>query len=178
MSPGRRRGYQLKHAAFPAISTTLGTGGEVSKNAVLSYVSPDGYKKSLRHDNFVPSAVILDGSLLTSAAADVTAACGMDALTQLLALFLSPTASALSDAIVWSGLQNLVPNLPRIYGEGSVDLQVRLSMAYGSLCCSGSPHELPGPNGIHPCKPGSIRWCSTQPQQFHCTHTIRNQDIA
>ena len=72
----------------------------MSKNAVLSHVGPDGYKKSLRHDNFVPSAVILDGSLMTGAAADVTAACGMDAFTQLLEPFLSPTASPLSDAIV------------------------------------------------------------------------------
>ena len=140
---------------FLAIPTTSGTGGEVSKNAVLSHVGPDGYKKSLRHDNFVPSAVILDGSLLTGAAADVTAACGMDAFTQLLEPFLSPTASPLSDAIVWSGLEHLVPNLRRACGEGSTDPQVRLNMAYGSLCSGiglanaglGIVHGLAGPIG-------------------------------
>ena len=140
---------------FLAIPTTSGTGGEVSKNAVLSHVGPDGYKKSLRHDNFVPSAVILDGSLMTGAAADVTAACGMDAFTQLLEPFLSPTASPLSDAIVWSGLEHLVPNLRRACGEGSTDPQVRLNMAYGSLCSGiglanaglGIVHGLAGPIG-------------------------------
>lgn len=140
---------------FLAIPTTSGTGGEVSKNAVLSHVGRDGYKKSLRHDNFVPSAVILDGLLLTGAAADVTAACGMDAFTQLLEPFLSPTASPLSDAIVWSGLQHLVPNLRRACGEGSADPQVRLNMAYGSLCSGiglanaglGIVHGLAGPIG-------------------------------
>ncbi len=50
---------------FLAIPTTCGTGGEVSKSAVISEVGPQGYKKSPRHDNFLPSAVILDGSLLT-----------------------------------------------------------------------------------------------------------------
>ena len=140
---------------FLAIPTTSGTGGEVSKNAVLSHVGPDGYKKSLRHDNFVPSAVILDGSLMTGADADVTAACGMDAFTQLLEPFLSPTASPLSDAIVWSGLEHLVPNLRRACGEGSTDPQVRLNMAYGSLCSGiglanaglGIVHGLAGPIG-------------------------------
>ncbi|WP_392345828.1 iron-containing alcohol dehydrogenase [Parasynechococcus sp.] len=140
---------------FLAIPTTSGTGGEVSKNAVLSHVGPDGYKKSLRHDNFVPSAVILDGALLTGAAADVTAACGMDAFTQLLEPFLSPTASPLSDAIVWSGLQHLVPNLRLACGEGAANSQVRLSMAYGALCSGiglanaglGLVHGLAGPIG-------------------------------
>ena len=140
---------------FLAIPTTSGTGGEVSKNAVLSDVGPDGYKKSLRHDNLVPDAVILDGSLLTGAAADVTAACGMDAFTQLLEPFLSPTASPLSDAIVWSGLQQVVPNLRRACGEGAADPQVRLSMAYGALCSGiglanaglGIVHGLAGPIG-------------------------------
>ena len=140
---------------FLAIPTTSGTGGEVSKNAVLSDVGPEGYKKSLRHENFVPSAVILDGSLLTGAAADVTAACGMDAFTQLLEPFLSPTASPLSDAIVWSGLQHLVPNLRSACGEGSADPQVRLNMAYGALCSGiglanaglGLVHGLAGPIG-------------------------------
>lgn len=140
---------------FLAIPTTSGTGGEVSKNAVLSDVGPDGYKKSLRHDSLVPDAVILDGALLTGAAADVTAACGMDAFTQLLEPFLSPSASPLSDAIVWSGLQHLVPNLPRACGEGSEDPQVRLNMAYGALCSGvglanaglGIVHGLAGPIG-------------------------------
>ena len=152
-------GHGLAHNGitlpFLAIPTTSGTGGEVSKNAVLSHVGPDGYKKSLRHDNFVPSAVILDGSLMTGAAADVTAACGMDAFTQLLEPFLSPTASPLSDAIVWSGLEHLVPNLRRACGEGSTDPQVRLNMAYGSLCSGiglanaglGIVHGLAGPIG-------------------------------
>lgn len=140
---------------FLAIPTTSGTGGEVSKNAVLSDVGPDGYKKSLRHDSLVPDAVILDGALLTGAAADVTAACGMDAFTQLLEPYLSPTASPLSDAIVWSGLQHLVPNLPRACGDGSEDPQVRLNMAYGALCSGiglanaglGIVHGLAGPIG-------------------------------
>ena len=152
---GRGKAHSGVTLPLLAIPTTSGTGGEVSKNAVLSHVGPDGYKKSIRHDNFVPDAVILDGSLLIGADADVTATCGMDAFTQLLEPFLSPMASPLSDAIVWSGLQHLVPNLRRACGDGSADPQVRLSMAYGSLCSGiglanaglGIVHGLAGPIG-------------------------------
>ena len=61
----------------------------------------------------------------------------------------------MSTAIVWSGLQHLVPNLRPACGEGSTDPQVRLNMAYGSLCSGiglanaglGIVHGLAGPIG-------------------------------
>ena len=153
---------------YLAIPTTSGTGGEVSKNAVLSRVGEDGFKKSLRHENFVPSAVILDGELLTSASSFVTAACGMDAFTQLLEPYLSTTASALTDVIVWSGLEHLIPNLLPACAEGSLDPSVRLHMAYAALCSGiglanaglGIVHGLAGPiGGKYPIPHGVI--CGT-----------------
>ena len=118
---------------FIAIPTTSGTGGEVTKNAVISEVGPHGYKKSLRHDNLIPDAVIVDGELLTACPRHVTAACGMDALTQLLEPYLSPTASPLTDAIAWSGLAAIKDNLMLACGTGSNDISVREGMAYASL---------------------------------------------
>ena len=140
---------------FLAIPTTSGTGGEVTKNAVLSKVGEHGFKKSLRHDNFVPDSVILDGELLVSAGNDLTAACGMDAFTQLLEPYFSPKATPMTDAIVWSGLENLVPNLLLACGQGAKDPNVRLKVAYGALCSGiglanaglGIVHGLAGPIG-------------------------------
>ncbi|MGK7873502.1 MAG: iron-containing alcohol dehydrogenase [Xenococcaceae cyanobacterium] len=118
---------------YIAVPTTSGTGGEVTKNAVISEVGANGYKKSLRHENLVPDAVIVDGELLTSCPRHVTAACGMDAFTQLLEPYLSPGASPLTDAIAWSGMEAIEDNLLAACGEGANNIAVREKMAYASL---------------------------------------------
>ena len=140
---------------YIAMPTTSGTGSEMTKNAVISEVGPSGYKKSIRHDNLVPDAVVVDGELLVSCPRDVTAACGMDALTQLLEPFLAPTASALTEALVWSGLEAIRDNLLPACGAGAADLGVRQGMAYASLLSGialandglGIVHGLAGPIG-------------------------------
>ncbi|MGK7888464.1 MAG: iron-containing alcohol dehydrogenase [Leptolyngbyaceae cyanobacterium] len=118
---------------FIAIPTTSGTGSEATKNAVMSEVGAAGYKKSLRHDNLVPDVVLVDGELLVSCPPDITAACGLDAFTQLVEPYLSPTATPLTDAIAWSGLEAFKANFLAACGPGSADPQVREGMAYAAL---------------------------------------------
>lgn len=118
---------------FIAVPTTSGTGSEVTKNAVITEVGAAGYKKSLRHDNFIPDGVIVDGQLLTSCPREVTAACAMDAFTQLLEPLLSPTVSPLTEAIAWSGLDAMKDSLMPACGAGGADVAVRERLAYASL---------------------------------------------
>ena len=118
---------------FVAVPTTSGTGGEMTKNAVLSDVGPDGYKKSLRHDAFIPDAVILDPELMLSCPPAVTAACGMDAFTQLLEPYLSPAASPVTDSLALGAMERVRDNLAAACGEGAGDVEVRAGMAYAAM---------------------------------------------
>ena len=132
---GVRKGLPHSGVKLPfiAVPTTSGTGSEVTKNAVISEVGEAGYKKSLRHDNLVPDIVLVDGELLVSCPSNITAACGLDAFTQLVEPYLSPTATPLTDAIAWSGLEAFKANFLAACDPGASDPQVREGMAYAAL---------------------------------------------
>lgn len=115
-----------------AVPTTAGTGSEATKNAVLSRTGSGGFKASLRHDNFVPRCAIVDPELHLSCPPDVTAACGMDALTQLLEAYVSSAATPFTDALAWSGLEQAASSLLPA-AEAGDDLEARTGMAYASL---------------------------------------------
>jgi len=104
---------------FIAVPTTAGTGSEAAKNAVLSETGPHGYKRSLRHNKFVPDVAIVDPALTFSCSPFTTAASGMDAFTQLLESYLSPTGNAITDAIALEGLKQVSSSLLPAFEDGS-----------------------------------------------------------
>lgn len=129
-TPGSHSGVKVP---FVAVPTTAGTGSEATKNAVLSHVGPEGFKVSLRHDNFVPDVAVVDPALALTCPAATTAACGMDALTQLLESFVSPAASPLTDALALSGLERAAASLVAACTRGTSDTGARAGMAYAAL---------------------------------------------
>jgi alcohol dehydrogenase class IV len=118
---------------FIAIPTTSGTGSEATKNAVITEVGIDGFKKSLRHENLIPNYAIVDPELVLSCPKSISASCGMDAFTQLLEAFVSPKASLVTDALAKSGIIQIKNALIPVCNEKALDITTRAAMAYGSL---------------------------------------------
>lgn len=136
-----------------AVPTTAGTGAEVTANAPL--LSPEHrVKASLRGAGMVPVAAVVDPVLTATCPPDVTAAAGLDALTQCLEPLTSLKANPISDALAREGLARAAAGLRRAFADGS-DLAARVDMSLASLLSGmalanaklGAVHGLAAPLG-------------------------------
>ena len=126
-------GRAITQPAVPcvAVPTTAGTGAEVTANAVLA--SPaHRVKASLRSPLMIPRVALVDPGLTASCPPPVTAASGLDALTQCLEPFVSVRANPLTDGLAREGLRRAAAGLRAAYADGS-DLGARTDMAMCSL---------------------------------------------
>jgi alcohol dehydrogenase class IV len=126
-------GRHITRPAVPcvAVPTTAGTGAEVTANAVLA-VPSHRVKASLRSPLMIPRVALVDPLLTVSCPRPVTAASGLDALTQCLEPFVSVRATPLTDGLAREGLRRAGAGLRAAYADGS-DLEARADMAMCSL---------------------------------------------
>jgi len=127
------RGNPLTERPVPLITvpTTSGTGSEVTANGVL--LSPEhGVKVSLRSTAMIADLAVVDPELAASMPPGVTAATGMDALTQLMEAFVTHQATPMTDALCREGLMRAATALPLAFEDGS-DMSAREDMALAAL---------------------------------------------
>jgi alcohol dehydrogenase class IV len=129
---GTGRSYSGRRTSFIAVPTTAGTGSEATKNAVLSTVGETGFKKSLRHDSLVPDVAVVDPELTITCPANVTAACGMDAFTQLLESYVSISSSEMTDALCLSGLGRVKTGLMDAVADPA-NISARSDLSYAAM---------------------------------------------
>lgn len=154
---GVGRGLQLQEPPLPmlAMPTTSGTGSEATKNAVISSLDPP-FKKSLRSNALVPDLVLIDPELSVSVPAKVTAATGMDTITQLIESYLSRRAAPIPQALAVQGLARAFPYLPIAVREPE-NRPAREAMAHAALLSGmalansglGLAHGVAAALGVH-----------------------------
>jgi alcohol dehydrogenase class IV len=160
---GRGRPITRPSVPFAAVPTTAGTGAEVTANAVLG--SPEHRRKaSLRSRFMLPRLALVDPLLAVSCPPAVTAASGLDALTQCLEPLVSVRATPITDALAREGLRRAASGLRAAVQDGE-NVDARTDMALCSLLSGmalanaklGAVHGLAGViGGMVPAAHGAV----------------------
>lgn len=150
---GRGRPIAVPPLPVVAVPTTAGTGSEVTRNAVVT-VPDRRVKASLRSPLMLPRVAVVDPELTHGLPPALTAATGLDALTQLVEPYLSVRASPMTDALCREGMTRAARSLRRACEDGR-DAGARTDMALASLLGGmalanaglGAVHGLAAPIG-------------------------------
>jgi alcohol dehydrogenase class IV len=150
---GRGRPIARASVPFIAVPSTGGTGSETTRNAVLAHRA-SRTKASLRSPHMMARLALVDPELSLSVPPAVTAATGLDALTQLIEPYTSRRAQPLVDALALDGIARAGRALPRTFEEPG-DLAARSDMMLASLVSGialahaglGAAHGFSGPLG-------------------------------
>ncbi len=138
---------------FVALPTTAGTGTEATKNSVLRSVE-HGVKASVRSNFLLPATALVDPELTYSMPPAVTAATGLDALTQLIEAYVCRRANPLTDQLCREGIGRIGRALLPAYHKPD-DISAREDMCLASLFSGmalanaglGAVHGIAGPLG-------------------------------
>jgi alcohol dehydrogenase class IV len=179
-------GLQLRQDPLPlvAMPTTAGTGSEATKNAVISNRDPP-FKKSIRSDRLMARLVLVDPELSVTVPPAVTAATGMDAVTQLIESYVSLKASPIPRALALQGLALALPSLEHAFRDGG-DRDAREKMAHAALLSGmalanaglGFAHGVAASLGIHANVPHGLACAVMLPVALRINQDVRRDDMS
>ena len=139
-----RKSITRKGLFFAALPTTAGTGAEVTGNSVVCDAAT-GIKQSIRGVGMIADLAIVDPELTFDCPPAVTAASGMDALTQGLESLLSRKADTASSALALQAVLKLFANLEGAYKNIP---EAREAVAEGSML-AGMAFANSGLGAVH-----------------------------
>lgn len=130
----RKRVYKFpkmgEKAYFVAVTTTAGTGSEVTPFAVITDETT-GLKYPIADYELLPKMAICDPGLMMSIPKGLTANSGYDAMVHSLEAIASVMSSAFTDGMAKEAIKLIFEYLPVAYNNGS-DEKARGEMAYAA----------------------------------------------
>jgi alcohol dehydrogenase class IV len=180
------RDLKLVHDPLPvlAMPSTAGTGAEATRNAVISCYDPP-FKKSLRSEKIMPRIALVDPELTVTVPPAVTAASGMDAITQLIESFISRKAQPIPQALAVEGLKRAIPAIAEAVENGRSQ-PAREKMAHAALvsgmCLAnsglGMAHGVAAALGVH-CRVAHGVACALMlPVALRVNRQVRQNELA
>jgi alcohol dehydrogenase class IV len=167
-----------------AMPTTAGTGTEATRNAVISSYDPP-FKKSLRDTRIMPQIALVDPELSVSVPAAVTAASGMDAITQLLESYISRKAQPIPQALARHGLKLALPAIVEAV-RNPTSRPAREAMSHAAMlsgiCLAnsglGMAHGVAAALGVH-CRAAHGAACALMlPVALRVNRQVRAAELA
>jgi alcohol dehydrogenase class IV len=167
-----------------AMPSTAGTGAEVTKNAVISSYDPP-FKKSLRDDRLLPRMALVDPELTVTVPPSVTAASGMDAITQLIESYVSRKAQPIPQALAIQGLKVSVPAIVEAVENGRSQ-SAREAMSHAALLSGialansglGMAHGVAAALGTHCRVPHGVACALMLPTAIRTNMECRQAEFA
>ncbi|MCT1901963.1 iron-containing alcohol dehydrogenase [Oceanobacillus sojae] len=146
-------------AALPviAITTTSGTGSQVTQAAVITDSESKG-KMTIFHPDLIPDIGLIDPELILTVPKRATAITGFDALSHAMESYLNPRASVLTKSLSLQAIEMIVDALPELLNDLQ-NMELREKLAYADtiagICLSNAGAEAPHPvgemiNGYYP----------------------------
>lgn len=149
-----------------AISTTAGTGSQVTQCAVITKTA-DKDKSAIWHKNIFARAAIVDPELTKSLPKSVTAQTGFDAFCHNFEAYISVNTNPLVEIMAEDAIKIIAQYLPKVLADGS-DMEARSKMAWadtlGGFTNSNAGVTLPHGLGMQ--------------VGGHCPHVTHGQALA